>query len=151
MPEMRRRWEELLQVEPAATPLGCPEAMAQLVPDSLERVFKLLLKTPRRPLSVSEARLWLPTCDCGHNPYRTYFIAGEQAVTEGFVYVEASLPPSERRPSDMAEVIYAIRRLARAEIETFCGACVHRGKADQCRHRFAAGANGRARRVTAEV
>jgi hypothetical protein len=134
LPAIRLHWEALLRLEPVDTPLANPDALAHLIPHSLEEIFLRLGKYSRVPVSISVARAQLPSCDCGNNPYRAYFIAGEQAVTEAFVLLQAELPAEDRRMSDMAEVIYAVRRLARSNIDAFCGVCVNRGIAPRCRH-----------------
>jgi hypothetical protein len=131
---IRDRWEALVRVEPVSGPLANPDAMVHLIPQTLEQVFVLLAKPSRTPVSLAAAKACVPRCDCGHNPYIAYFVAAEQALVESVVLLESDLPPGERRQSNVAEMMLAIRRLARLEIDTFCGACVDRTKDTNCRH-----------------
>ena len=131
---IRGRWEVLLRIEPVSGPLANPDALAYLIPHTLEQVFTLLAKPARTPVSMTAAKTQVPRCQCGHNPYLAYFLAAEQALVESSVLLEAELPPSERRHSDVAEVMLAVRRIARLEIDTFCGACVHYGVDVNCLH-----------------
>ncbi len=133
-PVIRQRWETLLRVEPINGPLANPDALAHLIPQTLEQVFVLLAKQARAPISVMAAKACVPRCECGHNPYLAYFVAAEQALVEAVVLLEAELPAKDRRPGEVAEMMLAVRRLARREIDTFCGACVHRCVDAKCRH-----------------
>ncbi len=129
------RWETLLRLEPVLTPLANPDALVRLIGDSLARIFTAVAQDRRPPISLREARsIGVPSCDCGNNPYGAYFIAGEQAFVEAIVLLQAELAPQERTEGDVAAIIRAVRELARGEIDTFCGLCVHRTKADRCRH-----------------
>ena len=105
-----------------------------LIPDTLEQLYTALAKSSRAPATLKAAKVALPVCDCGNNPFRAFFVAGEQAVTETFVLLQARLLPNERLESDLAAVIYEFRRHAAREIDTFCGICEHRGAAPRCRH-----------------
>ena len=131
---IRSRWEVLLRVEPVSGPLANPDALAHLIPLTLDQVFTLLAKPARAPVSVSAAKACVPRCECGHNPYLAYFLAAEQVMVEAIVLLEAELPASERRQSDVAEVMLSVRRIARLDIDTFCGACTHRCLDAKCRH-----------------
>jgi hypothetical protein len=131
---IRDRWETLLHLEPVSGPLANPDALAHLIPETLERVFALLAKPARVPVSVMAAKACVPKCDCGHNPYLAYFVAAEQALVEAAVLLQSEAPAVARRQGDVAEVMLAVRRLARLEIDTFCGACMHRCVDPKCRH-----------------
>jgi hypothetical protein len=131
---LRERWETLLRIEPVSGPLANPEALVHLIPQTLEQVFVMLAKPVRTPVSIMAARACVPKCGCGRNPYHSYFVAAEQALTEAVVLLQAALPASERSQSDVAEVMFAVRKLARLEIDTFCGACQHRCLDAKCRH-----------------
>lgn len=139
LPELRRRWEALLRIERVNGPLANPDAMVHLIPDTLAQIFASLLKGLRRPISFMDAMAdRLPGCECGNNPYLAYFVAGEQALVETVVLMQAKLPKDQQRESDVAEVIHVVRTLGRTEIDTFCGICAHRCKAAKCRHSAAA-------------
>ncbi len=131
------QWEALLRVERVNGPLANPDTLAYLIPDSLEQVFTTLAKLSHDPFSRRAAKAPLPSCDCGNNPFLAYFVAGEQALVEGMVLLQAGLPLDERHQSDVGEIMLAVRRLARSEIDTFCSVCNHRGVASRCRHALA--------------
>jgi hypothetical protein len=120
------------------TPLANPEALQYLVPEIFTAVLERAAKTNRKAVTLEQARATLPACDCGNNPYRAFFLAAEQAITEAAVLIQTQQPMAARQPSDLAELIYAVRCAARAEIDAFCGACVHRGHAKNCRFSVAA-------------
>jgi hypothetical protein len=126
-------WAALLHVERYNSALANPDTLQYLVPDTLERIFATLARSFRVPVSLASAKLPLPPCNCGHNPYRAFFIAGEQAITEAMILVQAELPAALRRESDLAAVLFTIRRHAAADIDVFCGICTHRGHARNCR------------------
>ena len=130
-------WETLLRIEPVTTALALPETLRRLIPDSVAQILMRLSPTPRPQLSLTAAKSdRLPSCDCGNNPYLAYFVAGERAVMEVTVLQQADLPAAKRHEHDLAEVIHVVRGIARNEIETFCGVCTHRCKAERCRHRL---------------
>jgi hypothetical protein len=131
--EIQDRWRTLLRIEPVSGPLANPEALQYLIPHAWKQVLLAVGKPPRAALSLAAARAQLPACNCGNNPYRAFFIAAEQAITEAAVLLQADQPASKRKESDVAEIVFAVRSLARSEIDTFCGACTHRGKAHDCR------------------
>jgi hypothetical protein len=131
---IRERWQTLLRIEPVSGPLANPDTLVHLIPEMLERVLVALAKPSRAPVSIVTARACVPKCNCGRNPYQTFFVAAEQALSEAVVLLEAALPAAERRSSDVAEVVFAIRKIARMEIDTFCGACLHRCIDPNCRH-----------------
>ena len=134
---IRSQWEALLRVEPVTGPLANPDVLAYLIPNSLEQIFAELAKPSREPLSLLATKDYLPACDCRNNPYFAYFIAGKQALVEAVVLAQAGLPVDEHHPSDVAATMRVVRRLARSEIDAFCGACDHRGVAPRCRHALA--------------
>lgn len=136
-PVLRETWEAGLRLAPINGPLANPDTLRHLIPDSLRRIFLSLARPSRAPLSLQAARARLPACDCGNNPYLAYFTTGEQALMEIMVRLQARMPPLERRQSDLAEVVFAVRRLANSEIDAFCGVCTHRGTASNCRHAVA--------------
>jgi hypothetical protein len=132
-PEIQYRWRRLLRIEPVSGPLANPEALQYLIPQVWNQVLATVAKSSRTPVSLEKARAQLPACNCGKNPYRAFFLAAEQAITEAAVLLQADQPPPKRKPADVAELVFAVRSLARSEIDTFCGACTHRGKAHNCR------------------
>lgn len=133
---IRERWEALLRIERVNSPLANPDILVHLIPDSLERILNLVEKTARKtPLSLIAVNAdRLPPCDCGCNPYLAYFVAGEQAILETVILLQSELPPNGHQESDIAEIVRAIRRLTRSEVDAFCAICTVRGTASKCRH-----------------
>lgn len=136
---IRSQWEALLRVEYVSGPLANPDVLIYLIPGSLEKILSAVAKASRMSVSLQAAKLCVPRCECGNNPYSAYFIAAEQALAEAAVLVQSELPAPARRKSDIAAVMLAVRRLARAEIDAFCGACSCRKIAPRCRHAMAVG------------
>jgi hypothetical protein len=131
IPQIRHRWEILLRVEPVSGPLANPDALQYLIPTSIKQVLD------RLTLGLDDAcgdPVRLPGCECGNNPYRAYFAAGEQAFAETMVLIQVRQAPAERSKGDFTQVVSAVRRLARQEIDGFCEMCLHRGHAPRCRH-----------------
>lgn len=116
-----------------------PDTLVHLIPESLGTIFRSLAKRRESPVSLEVANaIRLPICGCSRNPYLAYFTAGEQAIVEELVLLQATLPAGKRSHHDVAMAIRATRRLAAAEIETFCSVCVHRAEAASCRFYAAA-------------
>jgi hypothetical protein len=133
--DIRARWTELLHVEPVNTPLAHPEALTHLIDWTLAEIFRALttggprerfthphVSTPNRSL-----------CVCGKNPLLTYFEAAAQALREALVLVQVTRPfldPIERDAS-LEELNLVLARVARHEIEAFCGICQHRSNSSE--------------------
>ena len=126
--QVHDRWKALLHVEPISTPLANPDALEHLIDWSLQEIFRSLdsLASRRRP-SQGESKDAKPHCPCGRNPLLAYFAAGQQAVQEALVLVQASSPALEplARDASMIELNLVLSQLARREIEAFCGVCQH--------------------------
>jgi hypothetical protein len=141
------RWERLLRLERVNSALANPDALVYLIPKSIELILGSLAKA-LPPAGAPARSIRLPGCECGKNPYLAYFVAGEQALMEAIVLIQAELPPSTTKGTDLAELHTAVRRLALSEIDALCGICAHRGKAHACRYptrrRAGAPASGRA-------
>lgn len=134
-PQIRERWAVLLRLEPVTTALALPDAMVHLIPESLHAILHAVGKAHPGKLTLKAARaVALPVCGCNRNPYLAHFKAGEQALLEAVVSIQAELPPDRRTEQDLADVVGATRRLAGEEIEAFCGICTHRGESSGCRH-----------------
>lgn len=132
--EIVASWRALLHEQPAADALASPETLQYLIPEMWERILAIAEKSARARMSLPMARLQLPACNCGHNPYRAFYIAAERALAEAAVHITAAQPPAERRPSDLLAVVHAVRSLALSDIDAFCGTCMHRGTAENCRY-----------------
>lgn len=136
---IRERWERLLRLEPVRSALALPDTLVHLIPESLGTVFRMLAKRRESPVTLEAARaIRLPVCGCNRNPYLAYFAAGEQAIVEELVLIQASHAVSPRNQQDVATAIRAARRLAASEIDTFCSVCVHRAESPGCRYYAAA-------------
>ena len=136
---IRMQWETLLRTEPVRGPLSNPDTLVFLIPESLDQIFSTLAKGPPTPPAKLPTQSQPLACDCGNNPYLAYFIAGEQALVEALVLLQAELLPDGSEKRDVSEIMLTVRQLARSEIDTFCSICVHRGTAPHCRHAVAAG------------
>lgn len=129
----------MLKIEPVSGPLANPDMLQYLVPEVFEQILAKAEQLSGRVVSLESARAQLPACGCGRNPYRAFFTAAEQAMTEAGVLAQAMMDERERDPADLARLVFAIRTLACDEIDTFCSACVHRGCAAGCRFAVAQG------------
>jgi hypothetical protein len=128
------QWETLLRLEPVHSPLANPDALRYLIPETFREVLETLTKIAAQP-PLDDTPLSLPACDCGHNPYRAYYKAAEQALVEAAVLIQVRAERKPRHPGEIASVLHALRSLALRDIEAFCGICSHRGDNDRCRHR----------------
>ncbi len=128
-PHVRARWEDLLRIERACSPLANPDALVHLLEWTLDEIFLALAN----PLSVRRSRHieridYRHGCPCGRNPLLTYFGAGEQALREALVMAQASSPGLEasERDASLEQLDLEFQRIARREIEAFCGVCQYR-------------------------
>jgi hypothetical protein len=122
---IRARWEDLLRVERANTPLANPDALVHLIDWTLDEVYRTLeglpsRRRPLRPYSKHDIE-----CPCGRNPLLAYFAAGEQALQESLVVTQSELPHLEPadRDASLAELNLCLRFIARREIQAFCALC----------------------------
>jgi hypothetical protein len=127
---IRERWEALLRAERANSPLANPDALAHLIEWTLDEVLKELRK-PRAHHKTSPApsmNALRADCHCGRNPYFIHFMAGEQALLEALVHVQAEESPldPELRDDAVAELYAVNRQLAKREVDAFCSLCQHR-------------------------
>ena|ERR1700690_1154456 len=133
--EIHRRWEALLRLERADTPLADPNTLVHLIDWTIDKVlFELGKKRPRRAgdprPSVGALR---GICQCGRNPFYMHFLAGEQALLEALVLAQSQDPLIDpvHRDTMVAELYAATSSIARFEIESFCSLCQHRPPAAQ--------------------
>lgn len=138
-PAIHGRWEALLRVEPVNTPLGQPEALKHMIDYTLNTLFSGLHAALARrrgakvhPSSCSAER---SHCPCGRNPLLAYFVAGEQALLETLIHVQAGLPDcAESRATAVMELKQVLASVAHREIETFCAVCQYREHPELARH-----------------
>ncbi len=127
---IRERWEGLLRAERANSPLANPDALAHLIEWTLDEVLKELRK-PRAHHKTAPAPSMgslRADCQCGRNPYFIHFMAGEQAMLEALVHVQAEATPldPEHRDEAVAELYAVTRQIAKREVDAFCSLCQHR-------------------------
>lgn len=132
-PQIRERWAALLHAEPVTTPLANPHALVHLIDWTLNEIFQSLTShASRRRFNRRIASATPGQECCGKNPLLAHFAAGEQAMREALVLVQAATPvldPIERDAS-LEELNQALSDVARHEIEAFCGICQHRSNAN---------------------
>lgn len=128
--EIHARWEALLRTERVNTPLANPDALVHLIDWTLDQIFAGLRHagTRRRHDARTAAAEARPECPCGRNPLLAFFLAGEQALLETMVLLQASAgkPDPVERDEQLADLYHAIREISRREIESFCAVCQHR-------------------------
>jgi hypothetical protein len=127
--EIHARWEALLRIEKANTPLANPDALVFMIDWTLDECFASLRPgQPRRRSAGGPAANAKPECPCGRNPLLTYFAAGEQAIEEALILQQASassIDPVER-DNAFAELKHTVREIAHREVEAFCSVCQFR-------------------------
>jgi hypothetical protein len=128
----------LLRVERVNSPLANPDALAYLIPTTIDEVLAALAKPARRPMTLAAARALAPSCTCECNPYRAYFVAGEQALTEALVLAQVEKPEAAQREEDLAALYVALRKLNKDQTDAFCAVCSHRCQANGCRFKVEA-------------
>ena len=122
-PDIHRRWETLLRVEPVNSPLGDPESLKHMIDYTLDTLFAAL-KTQKPHRSHSSCAAKRALCKCGRNPLLAYFIAGEQALLETLILAQTTRPDSsENRAAEALELKESLAYVAHREIETFCALC----------------------------
>lgn len=123
---IRARWEALLRMEPVNTPLANPDILIRLFAFTLGQVFDALRAQPmlRRSAPAPAYAAIRAACTCGRNPLLAYFLAGEQALLETLVLLEAA--GHRKHDTAAAELHVTIRQIARREVETFCSLCQFR-------------------------
>ena len=117
--QIRARWEALLRIEKVTTPLANPDTLVFGLDHSLDEIFAALRQPP--PLKPETA----PTKADDPSPWRAYFRAGEQALLESLVLLQAemdSLDPAARDTS-FGNLKTVINNLTQREIGAWAGIC----------------------------
>jgi hypothetical protein len=119
--EIRSRWSDLLHVERALSPLAHPDTLAFLLDETLENIFTGLSSAVGQK---NPAPAW-PRCACGLNPYLRFYVAGELALLEALVIVQAEIHMRDANARDRAvlELYAVVRRFACDDVELFCSLC----------------------------
>jgi hypothetical protein len=125
---IRRRWDDLLRVERANTPLAHPDTLIHLLDWSLDELLAAL--AGGAAVEGPAADRSRPACPCGRNPFLNFFVAGEQALLEALVLAQTEILPltPALRDGAVAELHLAVRERARSEVEAICSVCQRRGQ-----------------------
>lgn len=128
--QIRARWEALLRIEKVTTPLANPDTLVFALDQSLDEIFAALGQPlPHKP-AVGSAR------SDGPSPWRAYFRAGEQALLESLVLLQAemdSLDPATRDTS-FGSLKQVINNLTQRENEVWGAICRPAAKPRRRRH-----------------
>lgn len=127
--QIRARWEALLRIEKVTTPLANPDTLVFALDNSLDEIFAALRQPPPRKPAPD------PATTEGSSPWWAYFRAGEQALLESLILLQAemeSLDPAARDTS-FGNLKQVINNLTRREIEAWGAIC--RQAANQQRRR----------------
>lgn len=125
--QIRKRWEAFLRIEPVASPLVNPDTLVFGIDGALRDIFAHLKAGADEPPAPPRE------CACGRNPLHAFYVAGEQALLESLVLVQAERKPHlapEERDRDFAELRHAIRHVAHREMDMFASICQLRPKND---------------------
>jgi len=132
--EVRLRWEDLLRTERANSPLANPDTLVYLIDSTFNSIIQELLKpqSPKKAIHSADFSVVRAKCICGRNPYLAYFTAGEQALLEALVLIQASNGPLDPdvRDSSVQDLYSVIRSAALKEIEAFCSLCQYRAESE---------------------
>lgn len=127
--QIRARWEALLRIEKVTTPLANPDTLVFALDQSLDEIFTALGQPlPHKPAVGS-------TWSDGPSPWRAYFRAGEQALLESLVLLQAemdSLDPATRDTS-FGSLKQVINNLTQREIQAWGAICQQTGKPRRAR------------------
>lgn len=124
-PEVHARWEALLRIERATSPLADPDNLVHLINWTLDEIYRALLLPP-------SAKARPAVCPCGRNPYLAYFQAGEQAMHEALVLCQVARLPTDAvaREGALMDLKRVLGHLAHREIQAFCAVCQFRPTAE---------------------
>jgi len=124
--EIRIRWNDLLHIERALSPLAHPDTLVFLLDETLEKIFAGLSSAvgEMNPAPLAPPPVW-PRCDCGRNPYSRFYMTGEHALLEALVLIQAEHNVRDATARDLAvlELYAVVRRFARNDVELFCSLC----------------------------
>lgn len=117
--EIQTRWETFLRLEPVASPLAHPDTLVFGIEGALREIFALLWHPS------AEAGHGAVTCACGRNPLGAFFVAGEQALLEALVLVQAAHPATTAavRAQALEDLRCAVRHVAHRETSLLAGLC----------------------------
>lgn len=115
--QIRTRWEALLRIEKVTTPLANPDTLVFALDQSLDDIFTALLQPPVPP-AVTDAGDAGEAC-----PWRAYYRAGQQALLEALVLVQARMPVLDpaTRDNTFATLKQVVGNLMQREISAWSG------------------------------
>ena len=128
--QIRARWEALLRIEKVTTPLANPDTLVFGLDHSLDEIFAALRQPPSSSAEAAQTKAE------GPSPWRAYFRAGEQALLESLVLLQAemqSLDPAARDTS-FGNLKTVINNLTQREIGAWAGICQQTAKPRRARH-----------------
>jgi hypothetical protein len=115
--QIRTRWEALLRIEKVTTPLANPDTLVFALDQSLERDLHRLAPAcrPARARGAHNAD-W----PC---PWRAYYRAGEQALLESLILLQARTPALDpaTRDQSFARLKQVIGHLTQREVSAWRG------------------------------
>lgn len=141
---IKEEWRRLLRAEPVATPLANPDALDHLIDCTLDEIFEELGQArPMRDEPTTSYTEIRAECGCGRNPLLNYFLAGERALMDAMIWVQAAHPNDSvvTRRTEFAELYLLLRRIARREVRLFCSICQLPGATHGASHRTASPAH----------
>ncbi len=113
--ELLAEWTLQLRAAPVVSALALPASLEYLMTRTLDDLaIHLGLKTPATPVD------WPPRCGCGRNPFRAYYLTGENALMNVL---------TAHAPTVLEPACAAWRSIANAELGAFCGLCQFCGTA----------------------
>jgi len=117
--QIRARWEALLRIEKVTTPLANPDTLVFALDNSLDEIFAAL----RQPPPHKPAPDLVPAESA--SPWRAYFRAGEQALLESLILLQAEMSPLNptARDTSFGNLKQVINSLTRREIEAWDAIC----------------------------
>lgn len=113
--QIRNRWEALLRIEKVTTPLANPDTLVFALDQSLDEIFAALGQT--QPHKPGAGRI--PSN--GPSPWRAYFRAGEQALLENLILLQAEMEELDpaTRDTTFGSLKQVINNLTQREIEAW--------------------------------
>lgn len=139
-------WVAALKTQRSRSSLADGEVLARLVPETIEQ----LLTTASDAASRGAEREELPPCDCGINPYHTFYAAGQRAMATARAIAQRCEAPAGNDRLELEKLGEAMRRQGRLEIDLFCQVCVRRNAESGCRFAQNANCGSRGRHVAAQ-
>ena len=126
---LRTIWEKQLRSEPIRSPMANPDSLIYLMEWTLNELFARLRDEANGPVVpeglISRDDSIAAICDCGGNPFLTYFGSARKAVLAwaGSTHSPISDLSGDEKRRCVQELLSALEVVARREIESFCSVC----------------------------